>query len=306
MADISKINVNSTTYNIKDGRLPSFNNSTTQYLRGDGTWATPTVSEITSSADVSDDSTGMIIEPGGGGGTYQAKTNITPTTSSQTITPDSGYDALSSVQINAMPSGSASTPATTITANPSISVSSGGLITATVSGSQSVTPTVSAGYVSSGVAGTVSVSGSNTSQLATFPTTVIEPDTADYVIPSGRYLTGEVRVKAIGKNVQTYNGYASRKATTYGATSVTLTVGKTGTYNVSWCAARGSSSGTMGTQLYVNSTAGTQNQTWTGTYWQHIELSNQSYTKDDVLTLYAVSGNTSRTVYVGNLVIEEV
>lgn len=35
--------------------------------------------------------------------TLQEKTNINPTTSSQTITPDSGYDGLSSVQINAMP-----------------------------------------------------------------------------------------------------------------------------------------------------------------------------------------------------------
>jgi len=34
----------------------------------------------------------------------QAKTDINPTTSSQTIQPDSGYDGLSSVQINAMPS----------------------------------------------------------------------------------------------------------------------------------------------------------------------------------------------------------
>ena len=41
---------------------------------------------------------------GGGGGSYQAKTGINPSTSSQTITPDDGYDALSSVQINAMPS----------------------------------------------------------------------------------------------------------------------------------------------------------------------------------------------------------
>lgn len=40
----------------------------------------------------------------GGSVTYQDKTNITPTESSQTITPDSGYDALSSVQINAISS----------------------------------------------------------------------------------------------------------------------------------------------------------------------------------------------------------
>lgn len=65
-------------------------------------------------------------------------------------------------------SGSATTPATTITANPTISVSASGLITASVSGSQSVTPSVSAGYVSSGTAGTVTVSGSNTSQLTVY------------------------------------------------------------------------------------------------------------------------------------------
>lgn len=40
----------------------------------------------------------------GGGGNYQTKTGITPTTSSQTITADSGYDALDSVQIDPIPS----------------------------------------------------------------------------------------------------------------------------------------------------------------------------------------------------------
>ena len=86
--------------------------------------------------------------------------------------------------------GSATTPATTITANPTISVSSNGLITASVSASKSVTPTVSAGYVSSGTVGTVSVSGSNTSQLTTQAAQTITPTTTNQTISSGRYLTG--------------------------------------------------------------------------------------------------------------------
>ena len=134
----------------------------------------------------------------GGGGNLQAKTNINPTTSSQTIEPDEGYDGLSSVQINAMASGSAATPATTITANPTISVnSSTGVITATASATQSVTPTVSAGYVSSGTAGTITVSGSNTSNLTTQAAQTIHPSTSDQTIAAGKYLTGAQTVKGV-------------------------------------------------------------------------------------------------------------
>lgn len=168
--------------------------------------------------------------------TLQTKTNISPTESSQTIEADAGYDGLDSVQINAIPSnyvgsgvtqrssndltasgatvtapagyysstatksvasGSAATPATTITANPSISVSSGGLITATASATQSVTPTVSAGYVSTGTAGTITVSGSNTSQLTTQAAQTIYPSTSDQTISSGKYLTGAQTVKGV-------------------------------------------------------------------------------------------------------------
>lgn len=76
------------------------------------------------SSDNADGYSSVTVNVPSGGGTYQAKTNINPTTSSQTILPDSGYDALSSVQINAMPSGTAGTPSATkgTVSNHSVSV----------------------------------------------------------------------------------------------------------------------------------------------------------------------------------------
>ena len=60
-----------------------------------------------------DDITVVYTKPSAPTPTLQAKTNIAPTTSSQTITADAGYDGLSSVQINAMPTGTAGTPSAT-------------------------------------------------------------------------------------------------------------------------------------------------------------------------------------------------
>lgn len=128
-------------------------------------------------------------------GSIASKTSSDLTASGDTITAPAGYYASSASK--SVSSGSASTPATSITANPSISVSSGGLITASVGASQSVTPTVSAGYVSSGTAGTVSVSGSNTSQLTTQAAQTIHPSTTDQTIASGKYLTGAQTVKGV-------------------------------------------------------------------------------------------------------------
>lgn len=127
----------------------------------------------------------------------QNSKTVTPTDSAQVVNPDTGYQAMKSVTVSAVPSGSATTPATTVSVTPSISVSSGGLITATASGTKSVTPTVSAGYVSSGTAGTITVSGSNTSQLTTLGATTYNTSSSDQTISSGRYLTGNQTIRGV-------------------------------------------------------------------------------------------------------------
>ena len=112
---------------------------------------------------------------------------------------DSGTTDVTNYASASVAAGSATTPATTVTANPTISVnSSTGLITATASATKSVTPTVSAGYVSSGTAGTITVSGSNTSQLSTQAGATITPTKSQQTaVASGKYTTGNVLVAAI-------------------------------------------------------------------------------------------------------------
>ena len=93
--------------------------------------------------------------------------------------------------------GSATTPAETITATPSISVSDGGKIQVSVSGSKSITPTVSEGYVEAGTAGSVSVSGSGELQMDALAATTYNTSSSDQTIAAGQYITGVQTIKAV-------------------------------------------------------------------------------------------------------------
>lgn len=121
-------------------------------------------------------------------GTIASKASTDLTVSGATVTAPAGYYGAAASK--SVASGSATTPATTISVTPTISVNSQGLITASVEGSQGVTPNVSAGYVSKGTSGTITVSGSETEQLTTKAAATITPGTSNQTIAAGTYLTG--------------------------------------------------------------------------------------------------------------------
>lgn len=187
-----------------------------------------------------------------------------------------------------------------------------------------------------------------TGSVTTQGAQTIHPSTSNQTIASGRYLTGTQTINAVthnltadkivqgftakigdssdddcvasivgtasggsSKNVQAYRGYATVTSTSYTATAVTLTVAKTGTYNVSWMGYRNTTSGTSGSQLYrtrsgTTTAIGNVSTTFVNSYGHSVSLSSQSFNKDDVLTVYARARSAQYVMGVGNLIIEEV
>ena len=132
----------------------------------------------------------------GGSPNLQAKTNISPTTSSQTITADTGYDGLSSVQINAMPTGTARVPSSITGTSANMSAGTNQL---TFSKDISLTPDVTAGYIASGTARTASVS--LTANVTTKSGTTYHPSTSDQSVAAITFCTGAQTFKGVTHNL---------------------------------------------------------------------------------------------------------
>ena len=116
-------------------------------------------------------------------GTIPTKTSSNLSASGDTVTVPSGYYA--SQATKAVSAGSATAPASISGSSASVST---GTNTLTLSKTISVTPSVSAGYVSSGTAGNSSVS--LTASVTTKAAATITPGTSNQTIASGTYLTG--------------------------------------------------------------------------------------------------------------------
>lgn len=204
--------------NVAGIKVKNTSGTTLVYYRPQGTLSITTngTRDVSQYASVN-------VNVSGGTPSYQTKT-VSPTESQQTVTPDSNYDALSSVTVNAISStyvgsGIARKSSTDLTAsgatvtapagyyanNATKTVSSGsatapstisgtsatvstGTNTLTLTKTVSVTPTVTAGYISSGTAGNASVS--LTASVTTKAAATITPGTSNQTIASGTYLTG--------------------------------------------------------------------------------------------------------------------
>lgn len=117
-------------------------------------------------------------------GNIATKTSSDLTVSGATVTAPAGYYATNATKTVA--SGSATAPATISGTSASVST---GTNTITLSKTVSVTPTVTAGYVSSGTAGNSNVS--LTASITTKAAATITPTTSNQEIAAGTYLTGK-------------------------------------------------------------------------------------------------------------------
>ena len=120
------------------------------------------------------------------GYTSKISAGIGRSTSDQYINIPPGYNTAGAYyKINAVANGSATAPASISGTSATVST---GTNTLTLTKTVSVTPSVTAGYISSGTAGNSSIS--LTASVTTKTAATITPGTSDQTIAAGTYLTG--------------------------------------------------------------------------------------------------------------------
>lgn len=160
-------------------------------------------------------------------GTAAANDSDDLTVSGATVTAPAGfYGAAASKSVA---SGSATAPASISGTSASVSTGSN---TITLSKTVSVTPSVSAGYVSAGTAGNSSVS--LTATVTTKAAATITPGTSDQSIAAGTYCTGKQTIKGdpnlkaenivAGKTIFNTEGTAQIPVISQDATSKVLSI----------------------------------------------------------------------------------
>ena len=272
--------------------------------------------------------------PGGGiekqittvAASYQSK-NVTPSESQQVITADTGYDAMDEVTVNAVSSsyvGSGITRRTSSDLSASgatVTVPSGyydSQATKSVSNGTEGTPTATKGTVSNhSISVTPSVTNTGGYITGSTKTGTAVTVSASELVSGSQEITqnGTVDVTNLAsvvvnvptgssKNIQTNMNRYETNQTAYTATSLSVTVSKAGTYDIYWSMDRNTTSGTNGSQVYVNNTAkGTAHTTFT----HNGAACHESLTlaKNDVVVIRARARNTSYYCGVSNLVIIE-